>query len=220
MKRILMLGAAFGALAAAPAIAETAATATTDLNIRSGPGAWHEVVGTIPAEGEAMVDSCYIEANWCKVSFEGTEGWSYGEYLVVGGETPISVVAPEVVEEPETYTIARLEVDDDSNVAAAAGFGWGAVVGGLIAGPPGAALGSVAAAGLADSQVGPEVTAYVAENPVEPVYLNGELVTGAIVPDEITVYEYPDDTQWAYLNINGQPVVIDTETRRIVTIVN
>lgn len=219
MKRSLMICSAIGALAAAPAVAEVMATATTDLNVRSGPGAWHEVVGTIPAEAEASVESCYSEVNWCKVSHDGTEGWSYGEYLVVGEETPISVVAPEVVEQPEEYLITRLEVDDESNVAAAVGAGWGAIAGGLIAGPPGAAFGAVASAGLADSEVGPEVTAYVQENPVEPVYLNGELVVGAGVPETIEVYQYPDDTKWAYLNVNGQPVVIDAETRRIVTII-
>ena len=218
MKRHLLIGAAVGALAAAPAMAEVAAKATTDLNMRSGPGAWHEVIGVIPAEAEATVTACYTEANWCEVSFDGTSGWAYGGYLTVG-EDAVAVVAPEVVEAPETYTIARLEVDDQSNIAAAAGAGWGAIVGGLIAGPPGAALGSVASAAFLDSQVGPEVTAYVQENPVEPVYLNGELVAGAIVPAEVQVYEYPDDTQYAYLNINGQPVVIETESRRIVTIV-
>ena len=218
MKRNLMIGAAIGALAAAPAMAEVTAKATTDLNLRAGPGAWHEVVGVIPAEAEATVTACYSEVNWCEVSHDGTSGWAYGEYLVVG-ETAVAIVAPEVVEQPETYTITRLEVDDQSNVAAATGAGWGAIAGALIAGPAGAAIGSVAAAGLADSEVGPEVTAYIETNPVEPVYLNGELVTGAIVPDEIQVYEYPDNTKWAYLNINGQPVVIETETRRIVTIV-
>lgn len=218
MKRNLMICAALGALVAAPAMAEVTVKATTDLNIRSGPGAWHEAIGVIPADREASVTACYSEANWCEVSFDGTSGWAYGEYLVVGDEG-VAVVAPEVVEQTEAYTIARLEVDDESNVAAAAGFGWGAIAGGLIAGPPGAALGSVASAAFLDSQVGPEVTAYVQANPVEPVYLNGELVAGAIVPAEVQVYEYPDDTQYAYLNVNGQPVVIETDTRRIVTII-
>jgi len=129
-------------------------------------------------------------------------------------------VAPEVVEQPDTYTVTRLEIDDKSDIAGAAGFGWGAIAGGLIAGPPGAVVGAAASAAVADAEVGPEVTSYVTSNPVEPVYLNGELVVGASVPQEIEVYEFPDNAGYAYLNVNGQPVVIETETRQIVTIVN
>lgn len=219
-KTILMSGVAAAAiLAAGTAAAETTVTATTDLNIRSGPGAWYDVVGTIPAEAEATVTSCYKEVNWCEVAFEGTTGWSFGEYLVVGGETPVAIVAPEVVED-QSITITRLEVDDRSGEAAAAGAGWGAIAGSLIGGPVGAAFGTVIAAGAADAAVDPELTAYVESHPVEPVYLDGELVVGAGIPTGIELYELPEDEGFAYVNVNGTPVIVDAKDRRVVTIVN
>lgn len=220
MKNVLMITAATAALAT-PAMAELTASATTDLNLRAGPGAWHEVTTVIPAEAEVTVNQCYKEANWCDVTFDGTQGWAYGAYLETPlGEDKYAVVAPEVVEERK---LTMIEVENTEDNSAIVGAGWGAVAGALIAGPAGAAVGAIVAtpaAVLADP--GPQVTAYVVENPVEPVWLDGELMVGVGIPAEVEIHEIPveDDQDFAYLNVNGTPVIVDVETRRVVTIVN
>lgn len=220
-KRLISTTAVLALLTATGAQAATMAKATTDLNVRSGPGAWHEVVGVIDADADASVEECYTEANWCKVSYNGVDGWAYGEYLVVGEETPIAVVAPEVVED-EAVKITRIEatVEDTRDESALAGAGWGAVAGALIAGPAGAAVGAaVSSAAAYEADVGPQLVAYIEQNPVDPVYLDGELVVGAAVPDSVVIHELPEEDDFAYLNVNGVPVVVDSDSRKIVTIV-
>lgn len=70
---------------AAPAFAQTAqAVAATDLNIRSGPSPFSDVIGVIPGGTEVAVDGCLDAASWCKVQFDGLTGWSSSDYLAVG----------------------------------------------------------------------------------------------------------------------------------------
>lgn len=212
--RILALSAA-SLLMATSAFAETQATASTDLNVRSGPGPMFDIVGFIPADGAVTVDGCLETANWCKVTHEGVAGWSYGDYLT----TKIGENAEVLYENREKAEVATL-VYEDNTAAAAAGVGTvGAIIGGLIAGPPGAALGLVLGAGVGDAAApDPTVTAYVTDNPVDPIYLDGEVVVGAGVPENVTVYEIPD-TEFSYVYVNGLPVVINVEDRKIVHII-
>jgi hypothetical protein len=58
----------------------------------------------------------------------------------------------------------------------------------------------------------------VRQNPVEPVYLTGEVAQGAGIPEEIEVYTVPE-SDYAYLNVNEIPVVVDPESRRIVRVI-
>jgi uncharacterized protein YcfJ len=106
---------------------------------------------------------------------------------------------------------------------AAAGVIGGVVAGALIGGPIGAAIGGVAGA-TAGGVVGetiqptPVVREYVTTNRVDPVYLEGEVVVGAGVPETVQLQAVPD-YEYRYAYINGQPVLIDPSTRRIVSIV-
>lgn len=219
MKRTLTATTAALALLGATAAHATTATATTDLNIRSGPGAWHEVVGVIDAEGEAEVLGCYEEANWCEVTYNGTTGWAYGEYLAASlNDQPIAIVAPEARQQLEVATVT-VETTDTEATSAAVGAGWGAIAGTLIAGPAGGAVGAILTTPVAVSaDPGEQTVAYVQSNPVEPVYLDGELMVGAGIPQDIQVYTIPD-SEFAYLNVNGVPVLVETEGRQIVQIV-
>lgn len=220
MKHVLMTSAAALALAT-PALADVDATATTDLNLRAGPGAWHEVLAVIPAGDPVTVKQCYHEANWCEVAHAGHTGWSYGTYLsTTVGADEASVLSPEAVEEKK---LTMITVENTEDTSALVGAGWGALAGSLIAGPAGAAIGAAVAtpaAVLADP--GPQVTAYVEANPVDPVWLDGELMLGVGIPDAVEIYEIPvdDDDEFAYVNVNGTPVIVETDTRRVVTIVN
>src|SRR3569833_1402582 len=94
MKRATVLGAvtALAALSlpdlSLPASAATLATATTSLNIRTGPGPEYPVVGAIPERGSATVTGCIHGSLWCQVTYNGKQGWDYSQYMSgnVGGQ--------------------------------------------------------------------------------------------------------------------------------------
>jgi hypothetical protein len=58
---------------------------------------------------------------------------------------------------------------------------------------------------------------YVQSNPLDPIYVEGEVVVGAGIPAEVSLVAVPEsDYQYAYLN--GTPVLVDQE-RKIVRVV-
>lgn len=205
------LALACGLLVSGPVLAEVAATATTDLNIRSGPGPQYPVIGTIAGNDTTTVTGCLQNSKWCQVRYEGKTGWSYSQYLAggFGGEEQVVIS-----QAPSTAAIPVVDYDAGTN--ATVGAAGGAVAGALIAGPVGAAVGGVAGAtaGLVASPP-PSVEHYVVENRVDPVYLNGEVVVGAGVPERVQLHSIPD-YKYRYQYVNGQPVLVDPGTRRIV----
>lgn len=199
-------------LGSGAALAETSAKAMTDLNLRAGPGPMFKIVDVIEADETVTVTGCVETADWCKVVLEDQEGWSYAPYLKVEGtEAPLEEVA-------KAQSVAVVEFTDKSDEAALVSGGIGAIAGALIAGPAGAVAGGVLGGVAGDLAVKPEVKVYAAEHPVEPVILNGEVVVGAKVPNDVTVYEMPEFAEYAYLNVNGDTVIIDSDTRKIVDI--
>ena len=42
---------------------------------------------------------------------------------------------------------------------------------------------------------------------------------GAGIPEEVELRPIPDSDQYSYLNVNGQPVIVDNSNRQIVYIV-
>ena len=209
----LALATCAGALMTASALGQTAiATATSDLNIRSGPGPQFEILGVIPAASTATVEGCLDQSLWCQVAYEDVTGWAYSDYLTIEAQGTAVILTerpPELIG-PVTY-----EGPNDATVGAAGG----AIAGALIAGPVGAVIGGAlgVGAGAAIEASDPAVT-YALENPVEQVYLEGEVVVGAGVPETVTLLEIPE-SPYRYVYINGVPVLVEPETREIVYIV-
>jgi hypothetical protein len=113
---------------------------------------------------------------------------------------------------------------DHITVTGAAG---GAVTGAIVGGPVGAVIGGVigAVVGAAVEAPPAEVVTYVETQQAEPVYLSGDLVLGATLPDFVVlhpvppdVYVAPDGRVYGYAVVNGHPVVVDVHTRAIVAI--
>ncbi|MFN3546447.1 MAG: DUF1236 domain-containing protein [Mesorhizobium sp.] len=197
---------------ATPALAQFSAIATTDLNIRSGPGPQYEVIGSIGASQATTVNGCLQGSRWCEVSHNGTTGWAYSEYLAgdFGGERIVISSAPAAVEVPE------VDYEQTASTNATVGAAGGAITGALIAGPVGAAIGGVAGAAAGAVITPPDaVRTYVVENRADPVYLDGEVVVGAGLPEAVELREIPD-YEYRYQYVNGQPVLVDPGTRRIV----
>lgn len=212
---------ATGALTGMAFAQATSATATTELNIRSGPGPQYASVGFIASGDTTAVDGCLEGSKWCRVNYNGVQGWAYSDYLTADLSGEVVVLTdryPDVGLSTVTYTD-----DGAAPGGAAVGATSGAVIGALVGGPIGAVVGGTigaASGGAAGAIIDPPETAraYVASNPVEPVYLEGEVVIGAGVPDNVTLQTIPD-YDYRYVYINGQAVLVDPGTRQIVYVV-
>ncbi len=202
------------------AFAQTSATVSTDLNVRSGPGVQHEVVGAISTDADVLVEGCIESANWCKVNSGDLQGWAYGDYLnVKAGDQVVSLYPNR-----ETVGVAVIEAPAEESGAGqdvAVGSVGGAAMGALIGGPVGAVAGAAiggTSASVANVEPTEEVTTYVTTNTVDPVYVEGEVVVGAGVPETVTIYDIPEQPDYRYAEINGQTVLINPENRNIVYI--
>jgi uncharacterized protein YraI len=188
---------AFAALSQ-PASAVTVASATTPLNIRSGPGPQYSVIGAIPDKGQATILGCIQGSLWCQVAYNGKQGWAYSQYLTatIGGRS-LAVAQtvtqlPQVTYAPPPATVGTAVVEPT-------------IAGDFIA-PAGAPV------SLAPPP--PTVQTYVVSHPVAPVYLNGEVVEGAGLPETVVLNPVPD-TQYEYAYVNGVPVLVEPQTRRV-----
>lgn len=74
-----------------------AATVTDNLNLRSGPGIRHNVIGAIPLGSGVQVLRC--GRSWCRVGYNGTTGNASRKFISAGGPTyaaasSVGAVAP------------------------------------------------------------------------------------------------------------------------------
>lgn len=214
-EKILTTAAAIVAATLIPNLAMAAtASAITDLNIRSGPGPQYSVVGAIQNGDRATVTGCIQGSLWCQVVYNGKQGWAYSKYLTMPRADNTVVIADHraALDIPTvTYEAPAASTGD-----VATGAATGAVAGALIAGPIGAAVGGTVGA-AAGATVNPPalVRTYVTEHPVDPVYLEGEVVVGAGVPETVTLRPVPD-YEYHYAYVNRVPVLVDRGSRRIV----
>jgi len=212
--KLVVSAVAVGMLAMSGAAFAATATATTDLNVRAGPGPQYEVVGVVGAGQAAEITGCLDGSKWCQIASNRGNGWVYSDYLTsdFGGKQVVLTERP-----ANSVTILP---PDGGTEGAAIGGATGAVAGALIGGPIGAAVGGVAGlavGGAAGNAAEPpaQVRTYVTENRVDPVYLDGEVVVGAGIPDNVEIREIPD-YEYRYVYVNGQPALVDPGTRRIV----
>jgi uncharacterized protein YcfJ len=201
------------------ASADTAVVATTDLNLRAGPGSQFPVIGVIGAGQTTTVKGCIDQGKWCNVNTGSGDAWAYSDYLAMdsnGTQVILSNRSPDagiaVVKAP-----TRTNTGD---AGAAVGGVTGAIIGAVAGGPVGAAVGAAAgtvAGGTAGTIASPPPTVrtYIQSHRTEPVYLDGEVVVGAGLPDTVALHEVPD-YNYRYVDVNGQPVLVDAQTRRIV----
>ena len=189
---------------AGPAAALTADT-TTELNLRAGPGAQYPVLAVAQPNSTLDVQGCVESGQWCKVSLAGTEAWAYSPYLTAKlGQDPVVIydnIAP-----LEVRTITYQSVNDGT--VTELGESFGDKQGELIVNGP------KAVPGYAPDE---RTVLFIQENPVEPIYLDGEVVVGAGIPENVVLTPVPE-MAYDYANVNGQMVLVDQGSRRIVTV--
>jgi SH3-like domain-containing protein len=215
-----LVSAAAGALLAmtGAAFAQSAVVATTDLNVRAGPSSQHQVLGVIGAGQSVTLDGCMRGSKWCVVAFAGGQGWVYSDYLT-GDFGGTQVVVTERPVNSRVRIIEREDIDGGATGAVTGGV-TGAVAGAIVGGPVGAAVGGGAgfvAGGAAGQAIDPpaRVRTYVRSNAIEPVYLDGEVAVGAGLPETVVLRRIPD-YEYRYSYVNGQPVLVEPSSRRIV----
>lgn len=197
-------------LVAGAASADIEAAAWTDLNMRSGPGPMYSIVGVIPARDKVMVQGCLADASWCEVTHGDVAGWAAGNYMtatIADAPVPLSARDKRIIVKTITY--------DNKGASTAGGMATGAIAGAMIAGPVGAVVGGIVGAATGDALApDPTVITYVRSNPTDEVYLDGEVVVGAGIPDVVKLSPVPD-SRYSYAYVNGVPVLVDTQKRTV-----
>src|SRR5262245_7395114 len=216
--KLYVPAAAAGLLAMSGAAFAATATATTDLNIRAGPGPSHQVIGVLGAGQSIDITGCIQGSKWCTIATSGGQGWVYSDYLTAsfGGRQMVLTERP-------AQSVAIVRAPDAGGTGAVVGGATGAVTGALVGGPVGAAVGGavgLAAGGAVGAAAEPPqvVRTYVTTHRLNPVYLEGEAVVGAGIPENVEIREIPD-YQYRYVYLNNQPVLVDPGTRRIMYVV-
>lgn len=102
-------------------------------------------------------------------------------------------------------------------VGATAGGAAGGTIGFLLGGPIGAIVGGWAGAVIGgDAAVSEASVRYAGENPVDVVYLEGDLTVGTKVGDDVTIYPIEGDDQYGYIYANNRVYIIDLNERAVV----
>ena len=226
MKKLMTSVAAIAAMTiAAPVAAQTAEAKTSaEVAVRTAPSEFAPATVYLGADETVTIEGCLADVTWCQVSYDGKTGWTSGQYLLVAqGTDPVLLL-----DNPDSVTVTTLTVPDpadtqeEQNIAAAAGATLGSLIAYAAGGPAGVIIASGIAgttAAVAAVEPSEETLVFVTENPVETIYLNGEVVVGAGVPAEIETYEIPAQPELRYLTINGETVLVDAESNVIVRVI-
>lgn len=185
-----------GVLVSVPAFA-VSGYSTVHLNVRAGPGTQYPILGTMETNVRTQIDGCLDDYSWCSTEIAGISGWASAQYLVVdeGGE---------IMEVQEAGSATGIPV------IAAEGFEVvevGEVVGEVV-GPSGAVEAIVPEAAVIE---------YIVANPVPAVQVNGEIVVGATLSEDIPLYDIPG-SEYGYAILNGVPVLVDVNALTVVYI--
>ncbi len=203
MKRIMLSAAIFSLALACTAQAQTVGTATTALNIRSGPGPEQPAIGYMKARQKAQILGCVEGSLWCQVQFRGVQGWAYSQYLSLqagGGRIIVREPAAVVYGYAPSYRpdvpLAPL-AEAITSGALAIGAAEPVVYASTYAPPP------------------PAVGTYVTNNAVNSFAYEGNVMVGASLPQTVVLNNVPD-YRYQYVYVNNTPVLVDPATRRIV----
>lgn len=225
IKRVVLLAGAAAAALAAPGLAQSIATVTTDLNLRSGPGTTHGIVGVAPARSSIEVIRCDAGGGWCEVAFEGTRAYASAAYLEMGAPGAVTVATPAILvpATPETVVVVppKSAWTTDGTTTAWSGVTVApqAAEPSVIAINPNAQVIALSpAAQVVATAPEAELVAFVRQNPVAPVVIEREIVPGIVIPEDVVLYPM-HDSGVSYANVNGGFVFVEPQARQVIRIV-
>lgn len=109
------------------------------------------------------------------------------------------------------------DVEAGATIGASGGGVAGAVVGGVVGGPLGAAIGGFAGATLgAEAGIETSIVDYAGAHPVEPIYLDGALDIGYVVPPDVVIYPVETNPAYGYIYANDRVWIVDLQSRALV----
>jgi hypothetical protein len=205
MRRILLSAAVLSLALAGTAQAQTIGTATTALNIRSGPGPEQPVIGYMKARQRAQILGCVEGSLWCQVQFRGRQGWAYSQYMSLQAGAGRIVIVREPVNVAYGYAPSyRPDIAPLAPIAEAITSGA-------------RALGATEPVVYASTYAPPPraVGTYVTNNAVNSFAYDGNVMVGAGLPQTVVLNNVPD-YRYQYVYVNNIPVLVDPATRRIV----
>lgn len=107
--------------------------------------------------------------------------------------------------------------DAKATVGGAAGGAGGAALGFMVGGPVGAVIGGFAGAVLGAEAAVPEQTiVYAGQNPVQEVYVDGDVKVGTAVPQGVQVYPVAPTPQYGYFYANNRVYITDANSGNVV----
>ena len=134
---------------------------------------------------------------------------------------PVLAQTSTTVNAAGTTTTQTTVVTDKASAGAGVGVVGGAVTGAVVAGPVGAVVGAVVG-GVAGRAIDPpkRVRTYITTTQVDPVTYNGDIAVGAVLPETVTEYDIPKYSHYRWTYINGQRLLIDRRTHKVVAVIN
>jgi uncharacterized protein YraI len=215
MRKLVIFSAAAMALAAGPALADMLATASTNVNVRAGPGSQYPVVGVLGSGQSVQIEGCINGSRWCRLSTG--EGWVSSRYLAGAEMGSAPVIA---YEGGTSSTVIERRGVDTSTTGAITGGATGAVAGAIVGGPAGAAIGGVAGfvgGGAVGTAINPpdRVRTYVRSNRIRPITYDQDVVVGTTLPNTVEMGTIPD-YEYRYVYLNERPVLVEPRSRRVV----
>jgi hypothetical protein len=147
-------------------------------------------------------------------------------YLIMGAAilcfaatTPALAQTSTTVTNPDGGTTTTTQTVEKKSGGTASGAVGGAIAGALVAGPVGAVVGGVAGAAVGHSIAPPShVRTYVTTQSGPPVSYSGKVAVGRTLDGEVVWQDVPDYPKYRWAYLNGQRVVIDNDTRKVVAI--
>lgn len=135
--------------------------------------------------------------------------------VIVSTAALLAAAAPALAQQSTTTVVTK-----KPSAGAGVGVVGGAIAGAAVGGPVGAVVGAVVG-GATGAAVDPpeEVRTYVTTQNVPPIDYNGNVAVGAVLPGDITYYDIPRYERYRWANLNGQRVLIDRRTRKVVAVV-
>jgi uncharacterized protein YraI len=192
---LLAAGALLGGLFLSGQAMAAKAYATTHLNIRSGPGEQYPIVGEMRWNSHGEVDGCVADYSWCHISTANGIGWAAAHYLIENTSRG-------------TETLEKFGAQSGIPVVVPAAV---VTTGEVVRVPAGTAL--IEAITPSD-----EVITFVSAQAVEPVFVTGEIVVGAVLPAEVALYEIPG-SPYQFTLVNQARVLVEVPERKVVYIV-
>lgn len=114
-------------------------------------------------------------------------------------------------------TTVTTDADTNAAVGATGAGAGGAAVGFILGGPIGAVIGGFTGAVIgAEAGVAASTVEFAGNNPVEPIFIEGDLDVGVALPETVTIYPVEGDAQYGYVYANGRVWIVNIADRTLV----